>query len=644
MDGGGQEKSRILIVHLLWLVIALLFFAGLCPGESRAGQGLSASDSPSYQRINSYVELFRDPTATIPFAEIAHQQFKPARHFLNFGYTDDVIWLKVSLDQKDFSPERWLIQFGIPYLDQIDSYQWIDGELVHYHKGRGTSLWTKPLPHRDSLIPVHFDEGRATIFLRIFSRDGTTINAALMTQQEFERRDQVLRFFFGGYVGIMLAMAIYNFFIFLSLRDRRYGYYVFFTLAVLLNVAAYYELFHEYLFQGGDWLNLRFNLYTFFIAIAASIEFVRNFLRTQNKMPCLDKLLACFHLPNFAILIYATFSPHPTSLWLFAMLLPLLMVIAICGIRSVNLGSDALSRYFLVAFALFITGVGMFSLRRFGLLAPNPFVNYTFMAGSVVETMLLSFALAHQINLLREQKQLVQGQLIKQIREHNLSLEAMKEKLEGKVKVRTDKLLTSLHEKEMLLNEVHHRVKNNLAVIASLLGFQILREERESPVCQALRAGQSRIQSMALVHELLCANENLMGIDVRDYFQQLSHHLQSTFTTIDQQIEIECRIDEFVLPMDVLVPCGLIATELITNSLKHAFHNRASGCVSVRLKKTNERIELMVSDDGCGFVENYCENLGMRFVRMMTQQLNGSLNLCCQQGSCWKMCFSLQRS
>ncbi|WP_316346830.1 7TM diverse intracellular signaling domain-containing protein [Desulfuromonas acetoxidans] len=644
MVGVGHKESRFLIVNLLWLVVAVLFFVGLCTDESRADHSANSSDAPSYQRINSYVELFRDPTAKIPFSEIAHQQFKPARQFLNFGYTDDVIWLKVSLDEKDFSQQSWLIQFGIPYLDQIDSYQWVAGELVHYHKGRGASLRTKPFPHRDSLIPVHFDEGRATIYLRIFSRDGTTINAALMTLKEFERRDQVLLFFLGGYVGIMLAMALYNFFIFLSLRDRRYGYYVFFTLAVLLNVAAYYELLHEYLFQGSDWLNLRLNLYTFFIAIAASIEFVRHFLRTQNKMPRLDRGLACFHLPNFAILAYATFSPHPTSLWLFSMLLPLLLVIAICGIRSVYLGSDALSRYFLIAFALFITGVGMFSIRRFGVLAPNPFVNYTFMAGSVLETMILSFALAHQINWLREQKQLAQDQLIRQIRENNFSLEQMKGKLEETVKIRTAKLLTSLHEKEMLLNEVHHRVKNNLAVIASLLGFQILREENDSPVCHALRAGQSRIQSMSLVHELLCSNDNLMGIDVRDYFQQLSHHLLTTFTGAEQQIEIDCQVDELVLPMDVLVPCGLIATELITNSLKHAFQDHSCGRVCISLKKKNEQVELMVSDDGCGFVEDYQENLGMRFVKMMTQQLNGSLDLCCQQGSCWKVSFSMQRS
>ena len=286
----------------------------------------------------------------------------------------------------------------------------------------------------------------------------------------------------------------------------------------------------------------------------------------------------------------------------------------------------------------------MFSIRRFGILAPNPFVNYTFMAGSVAETMILSFALAHQINWLREQKELAQDQLIQQISDHNVSLEQMKVKLEETVKVRTAKLRTSLTEKDMLLKEVHHRVKNNLAVIASLLGFQILREEENSPVRQALRAGQSRIQSMALVHELLCANENLMGIDVRDYFNQLSHHLRTSFTRLDQQIEIDCQIDELVLPMDVLVPCGLIATELITNSLKHAFNGCSAGCVRVSLKENHGRVELMVSDDGCGSLEEYGENLGMRFVRMMTEQLNGTLELCCQQGSCWRVSFSMQRS
>jgi two-component sensor histidine kinase len=640
---GWDRKRKFIFGNAVFVLLALILFTGQWLTNTVVQRDKQALDTHSYRRISSYVHVFRDPQGNLPFSEIVEQPFAAAGNHLNFGYTDDVIWCRLDLDAKDFSTEQWLIQFGIPYLDQIDSYQIVDGDVVHYRKGRGTSLWTEPFPHRDSLIPIHFVDGAATIYLRVYSRDGTTLNGAVMTVPEFEKRDQTLRFFLGGYVGIMLVMAIYNFFIFLSLRDRRYGYYVFFTLAVLVDVAAHYELLHEYLFQGSAWLNLRLNLYVFVLAIAASIEFVRHFLHTQNKMPQLDQLLAVFHIPNFTILVYATVSTYPTSFWLYLMLLPLLVVIAICGIRSVYLGGEASSRYFLVAFALFITGVGMFSVRRFGFLAPNPFVNYTFMAGSVVETMLLSFALAHQINGLREQKQQAQQQLIQQISDHNASLEKMRVELEATVKVRTAKLRTSLEEQEMLVKEVHHRVKNNLAVIGSLLGFQILREEKNSPVSLALRAGQSRIQSMALVHELLCSSDNFSIIDVSEYFDQLSTHLLTSFSRPDQKIEINCDIDDINLPMDVLVACGLIATELLTNSLNHAFHGRDSGVIRLQLTERDGDVELLVADDGCGVNDQCSENLGMRFVRMMTEQLNGTLDLCCLQGSCWKVCFALQR-
>ena len=218
-----NKKSRRLTGNRILFALALVLLLGDW-GVNRAAQQHGApAQHPTYRQLTPYVALFLDSSGALPFSAIEHQPFVAPRDYLNFGYTDDAIWLRVSLKQEDFPQDAWLIQFGIPYLDRIDSYQRVGGEVIHYHKGSGTSLWTSPLPHRDSLIPVHFDHGAATIYLRIYSRDGTTINAALMTQQEFDRRDQVLRFFLGGYVGILTAMAIYNFFIFLSLRDRRYG-------------------------------------------------------------------------------------------------------------------------------------------------------------------------------------------------------------------------------------------------------------------------------------------------------------------------------------------------------------------------------------------------------------------------------------
>ena len=632
-----ENKGRQYWSLLLLPIVLLFILANISIAFDQVSQ--PSSQESLYRSIAPYAEIYRDPDRALDYPAITRENFRPLTSFLNFGYSDDAIWLRLTLEQKDFPGSSWLIQFGIPYLDHIDSYQEVQGDLHHYVKGREVSLTTSPYPHRDSIIPVIFDQGQATIYLKIQSRDGTSINAMLMPEPEFLQHDRKLQMFIGIYIGLMLAMAFYNFFMFVTMHDKRYGFYVLFTLAILLNVMAQYELLHEYVFIGTPWLNLRLTHITSFLTGLTAAEMVRSFLQSKETMPFFNRLMLGLHFFNVLIFIYALLAGSPTTLWFYLQTLIFLGLVIGGGIRAFFIGDDIFAKSFLAAFGLFIVGLFLLGARRFGWFPPNPFVNYTFMAGSAVETMVLSFVLAQRINLLREQKQVAQSQLIEKISEYNSHLEEMKLDLEKKVKVRTHKLSKSLSEKDLLLKEVHHRVKNNLAVIVSLLGFQIMNNAPDSPVGQALKSGQSRIRSMALVHELLCKGDDLSEIDTQDYFQQLSWSLLSSFGAPDQEIIIECDVDKVQLPMDVLVACGLVATELLSNAMKHAFANCTSGQIDMSLKTCSEGLILTVTDNGCGLEPACRENLGMRFVRMMTEQLNGTLGVNVGPGTSWRLSF-----
>lgn len=618
---------------LLLAIVPLLLFT---LDASRGSVGIDSGLMP----IEPYTTVLRDPSGELDIEEVRDTQFSPVTSFLNFGFTDDAIWLRLDIPEKFNTGEEWIIQIGIPYFDTIDAYQFINQETLHYRKGRDISQRTKPYPHRDSLIPLSFSgDGETTVFLRMRSRDGTGINAHLITSDRMREQGMKAQFFFGAYFGVMISMAIYNLFIFFSLNDRRYLAYVMFTLAVTLNVAAHYEVLPQFAFRGDEWLNARFNLLSFCFAVIASIIFVRSFLMTRDGMPILDRLLRLSVVAFVGVGVYAVSVSYPSSKLLFVLLLPLLIIIAAVGIRALKARNDPASQYFLVAFGVFIIGVGLFSLRRFGLLAPAPLVNYTFMAGSIIETMLLSFALAEQINMLRIQKEETQNLLTKRIREHNQNLEQIKTDLEQTVRARTLKLRGSLREKEILLKEVHHRVKNNLSVIVSLLGFQILREAKGGRASDVLISGRNRVQSMALVHELLCTSEKMTDIDIREYFKRLMQHLQESYVD-SAPIVVTQDVDEITLSMDTLVACGLIATELVTNAMKHAFRPDEAGSVCLRIKQDSIDVVLVVEDDGLGMPEDAPQNLGIKLVLLMVEHLDGRLEQDTGNGSRWILRFA----
>lgn len=188
----------------------------------------------------------------------------------------------------------------------------------------------------------------------------------------------------------------------------------------------------------------------------------------------------------------------------------------------------------------------------------------------------------------------------------------------------------NLLEKEVLLKEIHHRVKNNLAVISSLIGLQANRIE-ENAVKEMLTTCQNRIQSMALVHEKLYRSENLSAIDFNGYIKSIIDELTSTYRLRMKPIRVHTAVQEVLLGIDKAVPCALIVNELIVNALKYAFSGIENPELTVCLEKTGRVHTLTVKDNGNGVMESpgFTSNktLGLMIVRSLTRQLEGKLQL-----------------
>jgi len=168
-----------------------------------------------------------------------------------------------------------------------------------------------------------------------------------------------------------------------------------------------------------------------------------------------------------------------------------------------------------------------------------------------------------------------------------------------------DKLRASLQEKEVLLGEIHHRVKNNLQVIISLLALQS-RAVKNDKIAGALQDSQSRIRSMALIHEQLYRSGELSRIDYRAYLRSLTEELLRSYSSDTDSVSLEIDVDEIYLGIRTALPCSLIISELVSNCLKHAFEGEDRGQIKVTLRRlTDSKFRLIVADNGQGFPPDF---------------------------------------
>ena len=208
-----------------------------------------------------------------------------------------------------------------------------------------------------------------------------------------------------------------------------------------------------------------------------------------------------------------------------------------------------------------------------------------------------------------------------------------------------DKLHASLAEKELLLKEIHHRVKNNLQIISSLLSLQS--NTIDSPETRELvRESQNRVRSMALIHEKLYRSDNLAQIDFGEYLRNLTRDLFRSYSA--GGVTLKLQAEEIQLDVDAAIPCGLIVNELVSNALKYAFPQGRSGELLIRFSQVaHDRYALSVTDNGVGLPGDLdvrqAKTLGLQLVNMLVTQLRGTLDVISDDGTTFLITFTTER-
>jgi len=211
-----------------------------------------------------------------------------------------------------------------------------------------------------------------------------------------------------------------------------------------------------------------------------------------------------------------------------------------------------------------------------------------------------------------------------------------------------DQIKASLREKEVLLQEVHHRVKNNMQIISSLFSLQS-RHIKDKRALEIFKSSQNRVRSMALIHERLYQSKDLTRVDFAEYSQSLTTHLFSSYGINTNVIKFYINIKDVFLDLNTAIPCGLIINELVSNSLKHGFPGEKNGEIKIAMHPLDkDGMEVIVSDNGVGLPKKVdfrdTDSLGLHLVNLLAEdQLHGDIKLDRTKGTSFHIKFKVKR-
>jgi len=209
----------------------------------------------------------------------------------------------------------------------------------------------------------------------------------------------------------------------------------------------------------------------------------------------------------------------------------------------------------------------------------------------------------------------------------------------------TQKLESILAEKEQLVREVHHRVKNNLNIVSGLLYMQAEKVEEQPKIYGLFTESINRIRTLSFIHEKLYKRDNLACIDLKDYLQSLASNIINTFSSSKAHIQLEMQLEAIEIDIDRCISCGLIVNEVLSNAFKHAFPQGQQGIIRLALRQEAKKVSLEISDNGIGLPKGFriesSGTLGMQLIHNLSRQLKAALEISASPGTAFHLSFSL---
>lgn len=405
------------------------------------------------QKIEYYIDS--SSNKNVQFLQKQKQFIRSKSSVPGFGLLKVPIWLKVSVTNNSNTPEL-MIKFGQSFLQSIEFYSWDSGQLTVNKSGELYPFSSRTIKYHQFIYDLHIPRGTtATYYFRIVSNHEMQLPVFLGNKDHVEEDNLTKNILFGVFLGVILVMFFYNLFIYFVVKDSIYLYYVVYILIVgLIQLTIEGYSFH-YLWPDNSFLATRsFFLLTALVNISG-LAFVREFLQTKRFIPRLDKISYLIYFVYAAAIILACSGEFYISyqiLQSFAGLVSVYMIVIASKIARYGYRP---AKFFLIAWMPLITGILIWILKDFGVFPYNTFTNYSITLGSALEVVLLSFALADKINILKAENDKSQRDTLKALKENERIIREQNVVLEMKVTERTSELISA----NIILNETLEDLK-----------------------------------------------------------------------------------------------------------------------------------------------------------------------------------------
>ena len=580
-------------VSFLFIIFVLSLHAKVIP----------IAQNNNYIEILSQSEIYLDHSKSLTINDIFDEKvkFKPNKEsLLGYGYSPNFdVWVKFTLKNNSNQIINKILEYENPMTSKViffenNTIKKIDGtEFIDLNRTTINPYIEISLkPFEEQIYYIKSSSSIATLIVKL----------NLWNENSYFQKEIKYQIILALFFGAMLIMGFYNLFIFFFTKDISYFYYVIYVFGVIFHQSMYVGIINIY-FLPQEAINFIMHYASIVVAIPiyALALFTKTFLQTKQYKVVnyiFNVLLALIPLTALFFIIFDSYKEYRN---LFNMILGfyLLLITIYATYKKNKQAYFILSGWLIVvsaAMVMYLSSAGIFSIYNY-----FPYITEV---AFVLEALIFSIALANRINVLSK-------------------------KLQAKVYDQNIDIQASLTEKQTLLKELNHRVKNNLQTMLSLIRMQI--DETNSIQCKdQLMTIQNRINAMNYLHELLYTESNTAYVDTNQYISMISDQL---FESNDIPVDIFIDVSTDFRSTDAIY-CGLIINELLTNSFKYAFKND-DGEINIILYKKKFLYHLIVEDNGIGFDSQQIKNsLGLSLIEnLVTIQLNGTIDIQSRNGT-----------
>lgn len=644
--------------YLMRLSLLLCYFLLHCSVFS-FGQVISTTEIKNQEGlfIHKRMLVYEDASKELAIEDLIKQRgsFVDVQRF-EAKNSKSHFWVKTQLSNDHPHLYRALVKFS--FWSHVTLYAVKDGEIIEIGNGGAYAKGTERRA-KDGLSHVRLDvptQAIVDVYFKIRQRKG------FMPQFQFtlfEAEDYQLlakdKYFKDALIfGCFAIFFIYGLIVYIQHRHRPY---LWLSLTVLLKGVFFLQMLgylNEIFVPNYPKVSMDMLVFLMYGSGITTLLLVRDFLKLKTDYPLYYKGINLFNvfLALQSVVIFGIKYTKEDFLLAnmigFSSFIPQGIFVVYVMVKLIP-KIPKFKRPVMIGVGLY-TGLSLFTSVNFLMNLENSYRQYTSneVIGSFAFLFVFFYTLGHEMELnnveknkaLRQINTMIEGQkeeLNKQVKERTFELEQSKEEItaqNSKLSERNDQI-------EVLLKEVHHRVKNNLQIVSSLLKLQTKRTEDKAALA-AMTDGQNRVKAMALIHQGLYQNNDMSSINFQDYAEQLLTQLASIYLG-GRKVNYVVHSSEIELDIDTAVPLGLILNELLTNSFKYAFDEPENGKIEVELSKQEDGFVLNVSDNGKGLPDGFdwenATSIGLRLVDRLSEQLYGSFSYKNQNGANFSIKF-----